>query len=184
MKLFEISEGATIVEPPMTNSVLAVVYLGQKYLALLVGSKMPKGTKGLKEVNWQEDTEVRAAAVADMKSSGNPDEFDGERRNVYEKLTAPTEAEQQAALIAGIRAEVGRRILEHASQSTQMNLSAAAGGGILSEEQMAAYRAGLMWIAQVRQTGKALVEAVDPDFANDEKWPKVPEATAELAAQF
>ena len=93
-------------------------------------------------------------------------------------------AKEREAMLAGIRSEVGRRINAHASLPTQLNLSAAAGGGILNEEQMAAYKAGLVWIDQIRQTGKALLEAADPNYLDDDKWPEVPEAAAKLAALF
>ena len=106
--------------------------------------------------------------------------------------TIPTEDERQQALIEsvkqdiakGIREEVARRILSCASTATQMNLAAAAAGGMLSEDQMTAYRAGLAWIAQIRATGASLVAAGDPDFADDAKWPTIPTSAAELAAQF
>ncbi len=184
MKLFEIQPGAKIIEPPITGRELPVVYLGQKYLALLTGEEMPEGTEGLVEVDWQADPDICEDAAAQLAADAGINNMEGSSLSVYNTLTAPSADEQQEAFIAGVREEVARRILAQASLETQINLVSAATTDMLTEEQMTAYRAGLAWITQVRATGATLVANDDQNYADDANWPDIPADAAELAARF
>ncbi|MCB1423176.1 MAG: hypothetical protein KDJ69_12070 [Nitratireductor sp.] len=83
-----------------------------------------------------------------------------------------------------IRQEVSDRIYAHASAATQMNMAAAAAAGLLNADQMAAFQAGLAWVAAMRAKGAELAAAGAVDFADDSHWPEPsPEAVA-LAAAF
>lgn len=81
-------------------------------------------------------------------------------------------AAQRAALAAAAKAECRRRIFEVVDQTAQMNLSAAAAAGVLTDEQLATYREGLRWIHSMRAAQA------------DQNWPDVPAGVAELAAEF
>jgi hypothetical protein len=91
------------------------------------------------------------------------------------------EAAARARAIAS--AECRRRILAVASESTQMNLASAAAAGLLDEADLAAYRAGLGWVAAMRATWAPLAEA-GADPADDAAWPACPPEAAALAARF
>lgn len=81
------------------------------------------------------------------------------------------------------RAECARRIVALAPPSTQINLAAAAAGGLLSKEEAAAYRAALVWIGAMRGTWAGLAEAgLDP--ADPRHWPAPPEGLAALVQRY
>ncbi|WP_083099514.1 hypothetical protein [Pseudophaeobacter leonis] len=99
-----------------------------------------------------------------------------------EKTTEVLAQEHDAAQDAG-RLECRRRIFAVVDEMAQINLAAAAGAGLLSAEQMAAYIAGLEWITQMRGTWAGLVDT-GADLSDDANWPAVPDAAATLAATF
>lgn len=81
------------------------------------------------------------------------------------------------------KAECRRRIVAVADETAQMNMSAACAAGLLSAEQLAAYQAGLAWVAAMRAAWSTIVtNALDP--ADDANWPAVPAGVAELADAF
>jgi hypothetical protein len=82
------------------------------------------------------------------------------------------------------KAECRRRILAVISSNAQMNLAAAAAGGILTKPQMTAFRAGVAWIGAMRNTAATLADAGDEDFPQDDKWPDVPEEAIALAQLY
>lgn len=98
--------------------------------------------------------------------------------------TAETRA--AAALAArreAARAECRRRILAVAPETTQTNLIGAAAAGLLDPAALAAYRASVGWIAQMRAAWGPIADAgFDP--ADDALWPACPPAVLALAAQF
>jgi hypothetical protein len=99
---------------------------------------------------------------------------------------ARTEAELAADLAARLdegRAECRRRIFAVVDEMAQINLAAAAGAGLLSGAQHAAYISGLGWIQLMRTTWPALVEA-GADLSDDANWPAVPDGAAALVAAF
>jgi hypothetical protein len=85
-----------------------------------------------------------------------------------EDKAALTEAKWRAARKAECRA----LILAVVDETAQLNLNAAAAAGMLTTEQMAAYRSGLDWIHAMRAAQV------------DGNWPDVPPGVAELAEQF
>lgn len=84
-------------------------------------------------------------------------------------ITADDKAATAAARALTARKSEGRaRILAVCNETTQINLAATAAAGLLNGEQMAAYRAGLAWIAKMRAacaTGN---------------WPDIPPGVARL----
>lgn len=99
-------------------------------------------------------------------------------------ITAKAKAEAlQAARQASARAECARRIAALAPPSTQINLAAAAAGGLLTEDEAAAHRAALVWIAAMRATWPRLAEAgLDP--ADPRHWPAPPDGLAALVLRY
>jgi hypothetical protein len=81
------------------------------------------------------------------------------------------------------RAECRRRIFAVVDEMAQINLAAAAGAGLLSEAQRAAYISGLGWIQLMRTTWPGLVDA-GADLSDDANWPAVPDGAAALVAAF
>jgi hypothetical protein len=75
------------------------------------------------------------------------------------------------------------RILAVCNETAQTNLASAAAAGLLTEGQMAVYRAGLGWVAAMRATWAPLA-ATDADLEDDANWPAIPPGVRDLAARF
>ena len=104
------------------------------------------------------------------------------RDKTAEELAAEAAAKQAADMAAG-KAECRRRILAVADETAQINLAAAAGANLLTDEQRTVFIAGLQWIGQMRAAWPTLV-ASGSDLSDDANWPAVPAGAAELAAAF
>lgn len=87
-------------------------------------------------------------------------------------------------LPASIKAECQRRIYAVVDQIAQVNLAAAAAGGVLTSDQMTVYRAGLAWIASMRAVCGQLVTNKDEAFKDDRPWPDPDPTIIALADQF
>ncbi|MDE4272949.1 hypothetical protein PXK58_00935 [Phaeobacter gallaeciensis] len=98
-------------------------------------------------------------------------------------MTAEELAAEQAVAMAAGKAECRRRILAVADETAQINLAAAAGANLLTDEQRAVFTAGVQWIGQMRAAWPALV-ASGVDLADDANWPTAPAGAAELADEF
>ena len=85
--------------------------------------------------------------------------------------------------VAQVKEFVGAKIFAHASQNTQMNMSAAAAAGVLTDEQLVAFREGLQWIAQIRAKGVDVVKEKQLDFATHD-WPEPSTPAQQLADAF
>jgi len=83
-----------------------------------------------------------------------------------------------------VKAECQRRIYAVVDQIAQVNLAAAAAGLVLTEEQMAVYRAGLAWIASMRTVCGSLIAASDRTFSDDRHWPAPDASIVALAEAF
>lgn len=92
--------------------------------------------------------------------------------------------DQGTSLPELIRGEVARRILTRASANTQMNMTGAAAAGFLSEDEMEAYKQGLIWVSQMRAKGAELVSNNVDDYFADSHWPVPSDAAVELAGKF
>lgn len=105
----------------------------------------------------------------------------GEEKKEYKKRERLERAKDRKALAVS---EVERRIFEHASANTQMNMTAAKAAGMLNGAQEQAYRNGLLWIAAVRAQGKIIAMNPEIDPLDDNNWPKVPPEAEALAKEF
>jgi hypothetical protein len=98
------------------------------------------------------------------------------------KLTIRT-AEQIAAEAMDlqaeqIKAECRARIFAVVDEIAQVNLAAAAAASMLSDADVATYRDGLGWIANMRAHCGHLIQG------NDGDWPAVPAGVDALAARY
>ncbi|MDE4272673.1 hypothetical protein PXK58_02325 [Phaeobacter gallaeciensis] len=98
-------------------------------------------------------------------------------------MTAEELAAANAEAMAAGKAECRRRILAVADETAQINLAAAAGAGVMTDQQRAVFVAGVQWIGQMRAAWSGLVEA-GADLSDDANWPAVPAGAAELAEAF
>lgn len=99
-------------------------------------------------------------------------------------VTAEDKAAAALALrLEAARAECGRRIGLVVNQTAQMNLAAAAAGGILPAADAATYRLGLGWIAAMRTAWRPIAQA-GQDPQEDRHWPAAPEAVIEMGRRF
>ena len=91
------------------------------------------------------------------------------------------EALEQAREVS--KREARRRILAVADETAQINLAAAVAAQVITAEELAAYRAGLAWVAGMRAAWGPMADAgLDP--SDDANWPAVPAGVAELAGRF
>ncbi len=98
-------------------------------------------------------------------------------------------AEQKAAQILierieVVKAECRQRIFAAASQTTQMNLTAASSADRLSPEQKAMWAAALQWVDDMRAACPPLIGDPNADYTLDSVWPALPDGVAALVAQF
>lgn len=99
-------------------------------------------------------------------------------------ITAADKAEAaRAARSDAARAECARRIGAVVNQTAQMNLAAAAAGGLLAPADAATYRAGLAWIAAMRAVWRGVADT-GRDPAEDANWPAPPAAVIDLGRRF
>jgi hypothetical protein len=150
-----------------------VAYIGDGYVAFIdaVDVDVLSGVEPIAD-----DADLRAALAAEMAAHTPPAEMEGNELATYDELTDvfPTRVNQ----------EVSARITAHASLSTQINMSAMAAGGLFDADQMAAYQAGLAWVAEVRAKGKDLTRKAVADYDDDAHWPVAPENAVALAELF
>lgn len=112
---------------------------------------------------------------------------DGTRIQVTSKsIWGPPPTEQQITdrRLEQAKAECRNRIFAVADEIAQVNLAAAAAGGLLTPEQMTVYRSGLVWIHQMRANCAALAGDHGSDIPSDASWPDIPAGVAKLAAAF
>ena len=83
-----------------------------------------------------------------------------------------------------VKAECGRRIYAVAGDNAQKNMLATIVSGAMSTADKATFASGVAWIAATQATCRDLIAVADPAFADDAKWPVVPDGVAELAARF
>lgn len=100
------------------------------------------------------------------------------------EVWVPETPEAKAVLrLEQARTECERRIYAVADLHAQMNMSAAAGAGLLTEDQMNAWKSGLLWVSQMRATWEPLAAGI-ADIHADANWPECPAAAAALADGF
>lgn len=106
------------------------------------------------------------------------------RIDLTQLITAEDKAHAAlAARTEAARAACARRIGAVVNQTAQMNLAAAAAGGLLAAADAATYRAGLAWIAAMRAAWRGLADSGrDPD--DDGNWPAPPAAVVDLGRRF
>lgn len=122
------------------------------------------------ETWWDGSSEVTITEIGDPSEQG---------------LSAtPPAPEPPSPTVENIKAECSRRIFAIANSNAQMNMASFAAAGVFNASQMAAYTAGLQWIAAMRAKCAVLIVNSDPAFAEDSSWPACPAAAAALAAQF
>lgn len=95
-----------------------------------------------------------------------------------------TEIEPEKDYKLLITNEVERRIFAHASANTQMNMTGAATAGLLTADQMDAYKQGLLWVAAMRSKGAELIANNTEDYLDDKHWPEPSAAAVALADVF
>lgn len=103
MKVFEISRGATIVEPLTVDGHVTFIHLGPRFCCLLEGDNMPDGTGGLLDVDLG-DRVAAAEVVSDMLSVASVESFAPPQAMVYDQLTAPTLDDAKADAKARVKA--------------------------------------------------------------------------------
>lgn len=94
-------------------------------------------------------------------------------------ICAEAKAEKAAeGVYEAAKLECRNRILMVLDETAQLNLTAAAAAGVLSAEELNVYRAGLQWIAGMREAWLGVAEN------GARGWPEAPSGLKELAAAF
>lgn len=105
--------------------------------------------------------------------------------DLYQLITMEAQ-EEKARLehVKSVKAECGRRILDIASHSSQVNMTAAAAAGSLSKTQSATWAAFIGWVDDMRAACSGLADNLDSEFDADNEWPTAPKGVAHLAAKY
>lgn len=93
----------------------------------------------------------------------------------------PTQQEKINARLPQAKSECRRRIFVLASADTQRNITAAAAVDLLTVEEKAMWREGLIWVAAMRANWKVLARNLQADIYDDANWPSPPGAAVQLA---
>ena len=82
------------------------------------------------------------------------------------------------------KTECAKRINTVVDLSAQLNLSAAAAAGLLSSEQLAAYKSGIGWIKATRDVWPTLAADASKDLEDDSEWPTPSDSIVSLGLSF
>lgn len=93
-------------------------------------------------------------------------------------------AEAQEQRVNAIKAECRKRILSVADETAQMNMTAAASSGRMTDDQKAAWGSALQWVDDMRKACVAAIGDGKGDFTSDKAWPKLPAQVAALVAAY
>jgi hypothetical protein len=103
----------------------------------------------------------------------------------YEWIMPTFTAEETAAMrMAEAAQECSRRIYAIADQTAQMNMASMASAGLMSTDQLDAWKQALFWVGQMRGTWRGLAADVSKVITDNTHWPKCPVAAAALADGF
>jgi len=80
--------------------------------------------------------------------------------------------------------ECSRRIYAVADATAQMNMASRASAGLMSADQMTAWRSSLAWVGQMRGTWRDLAADTTKDISDDANWPECPADVVALADLF
>lgn len=163
---FLIPAYATSKSPPIKKEGYALVYINDKWENLI--DKRGKSY-------WNEKGELITISEIGLDIPINA---------YLEKPDLRTDTEKQKDFSILVRSEVSRRIFLHASANTQMNMTAAATAGLLSEDQMQAYRDALFWVSKMRAKGAELIANNAQDYFDDKYWPEPSDAAVALVNAF
>lgn len=83
-----------------------------------------------------------------------------------------------------INQECSVRIYGVASDNSQKNMTANFVSGFMSAEDMATYKEGVQWIADMQTVCRQLIAAQDPTFADSSHWPVCSKAIINLASRY
>lgn len=129
----------------------------------------------------QDATKVAPPAVSDSQVAV----WTGKKWTVKTRPPIAADEPPQPSFIPGaVKDECRGRVHAVLSAEAQRNLTAHASVGMLSRDHLDAYRAGLSWIAKMRQVCRDLIAAQDITFGEDKHWPSPPASVAELARSF
>lgn len=81
------------------------------------------------------------------------------------------------------KAECRRRILAVASETAQMNMAASAAAGLMSDDDVEAFRDWCTWRSAMINRARSLAGG-DAPIEDDGTWPVIPKNAAALAAYF
>lgn len=165
-KNFLIPAHATALQPPVKRDGYALVFDGDKWI-----HKVDNRGKSY----WNEKGEH--VSVSELG-------IDIPIGSFSEKPDLRTETEKQADFSASVKLEVSNRIFAHASRNTQMNMTGAATAGLLTPDQMDAYKEGLLWVSSIRSKGAELIASGTEDYSDDKHWPEPSAAAVALANAF
>lgn len=111
------------------------------------------------------------------------DQDAGNARKVYEVAERPREEVIQERLEKASD-QCRKRIMAVVDQTAQANMTAFAAAGLFTPEQREVYKAGLLWVAQMRGAWRGLANDRRKSIEADQNWPSPPPDLVELVKQF
>lgn len=129
------------------------------------------------------DGEVIGTYKVAVKAGGTGDDAIG----AIEEVRNPPPPSREQLIehrMQNIKAECSRRIFAVVDQTAQINLTAAASAGRMTDAQMTTYREVLAWVDDMRAACLPLIVGDEADYLADASWPDVMDGIAELLAVF
>jgi hypothetical protein len=121
---------------------------------------------------------VQRADLSDL-----PAEVDGIWFYNWTVVNLPAEEVASTRMKAAAQ-ECSRRIYAIADATSQMNMASMASAGLMSTDQLDAWKQALFWVGQMRGTWRGLAADVSKIISDDANWPTCPVAAAALADGF
>lgn len=113
--------------------------------------------------------------------SGSSVDYNG--TDIVKSVVYSTIADTQMVENA-INKECSVRIYGVASDNSQKNMTANFVSGFMSSEDMATYKEGVQWIADMQAVCRQLIAAQDPTFTDSSHWPICSKTIIALAARY
>ncbi len=187
MKIFEILNAATVVEPQMTGPDVPMVYLSDQFLALLIGDEMPSENENIRECDVS-DLDTRKQILASMEAFNSFEDMTNEQSQVYKELDRAASKENiiqehQKRVAAFINYGTTRTTYEEAiirrdelmGHKLALDFKLKEGGALTDEEEhlLAVISHGALEFLRLEGVSKTLCEALPDDYYEDVHWVKL-----------
>lgn len=173
MHLYRVTDFSGVEEPEVTKA-KRFEYIAKSYIVSL---DEIAAQDALEFVAAGDAASYAAAAVMARDVWGQRENWNDVQRKVFLHL-------DREAFMNAVKTKAGALINAAANAATRENMNAAHTLGLMTDEQIAGYRAGVQWTFAVQSRARELIVSGEIDYDNDELWPEVPPKALAVAKEF